>query len=459
MKKVIVIALTLLVFIPAGWLFITKFEGNKPVVEINLPSNYLNKHYKIFLKINDNQTGIRRVVVSIMQQGREKKLLDKQYDSDAFSTVFSDLKHSMDSFEIPVRSTEYGMRDGTAVLRIMVSDNSWRGWNKGNVFYAERNLIIDTKPPRVNVLTRRHYIEKGGSGLVIYKLYEDNLKSGVRVDDNYFPGHSGLFKDKSIYAAFFALDHTQGPGTKLKVFAVDQAGNETRRGFNNYIRDARFKKDVLSVPNSFLKRKITDFEIGSMESRFAASTKPLLEKYLYINRQIRKENVEKILKVSEVTENNLYWEGRFGRMRGARKAGYADRRVYKHRGRKVDRAVHLGVDLASVANAPIKAANSGKVILNEFVGIFGKTVIIDHGFGLCSLYAHLDHSMVNVGDVVKKDDQIGVSGQTGLAGGDHLHFSMIVHNVFVNPDEWWDASWIKNNITSKINLVRELANP
>ena len=118
----------------------------------------------------------------------------------------------------------------------------------------------------------------------------------------------------------------------------------------------------------------------------------------------------------------------------------------------------MGVDLASTSNAAVKTANSGRVILTQLVGIFGNTVIIDHGFGLCSLYAHLNQISVAVGDSVKRGDDIGFTGMTGLAGGDHLHFSMIVHNVFVNPVEWWDDSWIENNITSKIEEVRQMPN-
>lgn len=459
MKKVFVFILILLVFIPLCWLLVTKFEGKKPVVDIELPSLYLKKSYEISLKIEDVQTGLRRVMVSIMQNGNEKILFEKNYESGSVLDFLSGIENSKDYFEIPVKSGQYGMTDGNAVIRVMVADNSWRGWNKGNVFYTEKNVVIDTIPPRIKVLTRRHYIEKGGSGLVIYKVYEDQIKTGVKVGNNFFPGHSGLFADKNIHAAFFALDHTQGPGTRLNLVALDQAGNETRRGFNHYIRDERFQTDILSVPSNFLNRKIPEFDLGTKENLFTASSNPLLEKYLYINRQIRQENYDKILTVSQSTVNRLYWKDRFLRMKGAKKAGYADRRIYKHKGKKVDRAVHLGVDLASTANAPVKAANSGRVILSEFIGIFGNTVIIDHGFGLCSLYSHLEHSIVNVGDEIQRGEQIGLTGETGLAGGDHLHFSMIIHNVFVNPDEWWDSAWINNNITSKIQDVRETTNP
>ncbi|MCA1784936.1 MAG: M23 family metallopeptidase, partial [Desulfobacteraceae bacterium] len=128
---------------------------------------------------------------------------------------------------------------------------------------------------------------------------------------------------------------------------------------------------------------------------------------------------------------------------------------YTYKGREIGTSRHMGVDLASTSHAGVEAANTGRIIMAEDVGIFGNTVIIDHGFGLASLYSHLSTMAVSVGDMVKKGELIGNTGLTGLAGGDHLHFSMIVHNVFVNPVEWWDPDWIKNNITSKIESVQQ----
>jgi murein DD-endopeptidase MepM/ murein hydrolase activator NlpD len=57
---------------------------------------------------------------------------------------------------------------------------------------------------------------------------------------------------------------------------------------------------------------------------------------------------------------------------------------------------------------------------------------------------------VKPGDLVKKSQQMGLSGQTGMAGGDHLHFSMQVDGIQVNPIEWWDEHWIQDRILSKI---------
>jgi murein DD-endopeptidase MepM/ murein hydrolase activator NlpD len=459
MKKALLLFLILAILIPGIWVLVYKFEGEKPIVDIQLPSLYLKKSYDMSLQVKDQRTGLRKIIVSIMQQGKEKILLEKQYPSPGVAGLFPGSQMSKDQFIVPVESWKYGMTDGDALIRVMVSDYSWRGWNKGNISYTEKPVVIDSKPPQISILTKRHNIERGGAALVVYRLFEENIKSGVMVGDNFFPGHAGLFEDKQIHAAFFALNDQQGPGTQISVTAEDPAGNTVKRGFYHYIRDKNFKNDTLNISDRFLEAKIPGFDIGNMNDTFQSKENPLLEKFLYINRTVRKNNVDEILKVPGATENKKYWDGRFLRLKGsARRAGFADRRIYKYKGSEIDRAVHLGVDLASTANAPIQAANSGRVILTQFVGIFGNTVIIDHGIGLCSLYAHLNQISVNTGDLVEKGDEIGFTGLTGLAGGDHLHFSMIVHNVFVNPVEWWDDTWIENNITSKIDFVKQMPN-
>jgi len=455
MKRVVLLVLILAFFISVVWLLVCKFEGKDPEIKVTLPSIYLKKNYEMDLKLADKGTGFRKIIVSIMQKGNEKVLLSKEYDSPGLFSMFSDKKVLDSSFVIPVQSWKYGMTDGEAVIKIHASDYSWRGWNKGNISYIEKQVVIDSKPPKISILTKQHNIERGGTGLVVYKVFEKDVKTGVLVGENYFPGAPGMFEDHNVHAAVFALDHMQGPGTQISVVAEDVAGNKSKRGFYHYIRDKNFRKDILNISDRFLNSKITDFDIGSKEGSFESAKNPLLKKFLYVNETVREENVKKILSIPKKTENQILWNGKFSRLAGsARRSGFADRRIYKYKGKEIDRAVHLGIDLASTSNAQVPAANSGKIILAQYVGIFGNTIIIDHGFGLCSLYAHLNEFLVNEGDSVNKGDFIGTTGYTGLAGGDHLHFSMLVHNVFVNPVEWWDGSWIKNNITSKINSIQ-----
>jgi murein DD-endopeptidase MepM/ murein hydrolase activator NlpD len=129
---------------------------------------------------------------------------------------------------------------------------------------------------------------------------------------------------------------------------------------------------------------------------------------------------------------------------------FADHRTYYFEGREVDQEDHLGFDLASVTHADVPASNSGVVVMAKYFGIYGNAVVIDHGYGLMTLYAHLSQIAVKVGDEVRRAQVIGRSGQTGLAGGDHLHFSFLLQGLPVRPVEWWDAHWIQDRIQRKL---------
>ena len=152
MKKTFFLILFLIILIPAVWILFYKYEGDKPVVDINLPSLYLKKSYEISLSVEDKKTGLRDIRVSIHQKEREKILLKKQYETSKFTEIFSGAKKVKDSFTIPVRAWQYGMTDGEATIRIRVSDYSWRGWNSGNILNIEKRVIIDSKPPKIDVL-------------------------------------------------------------------------------------------------------------------------------------------------------------------------------------------------------------------------------------------------------------------------------------------------------------------
>jgi len=128
---------------------------------------------------------------------------------------------------------------------------------------------------------------------------------------------------------------------------------------------------------------------------------------------------------------------------------FAERRTYKYNDEVIDTQVHLGYDLASVKQAPVNASNAGKVVFVGNLGIYGNAVIIDHGWGLQSIYSHMSQISVKEGDEVKRGTIIGNTGATGLAAGDHLHFGIALHGIEVQPIEWWDPHWIKDNITSK----------
>ena len=137
-------------------------------------------------------------------------------------------------------------------------------------------------------------------------------------------------------------------------------------------------------------------------------------------------------------------------MAGSSRAGFADHRTYFYKGEAIDKQVHLGMDIASTRRADVKAANRGKVAFADYLGIYGNMVMVDHGQGVFSLYSHLSQINVAPGDDVERSAVLGLTGTSGMAGGDHLHFSMLVNGIFVTPKEWWDQHWVEVTIEEPI---------
>ncbi len=435
------------VLLISGWFLWERLEGEKPVIATEI-SSYLNPSQEVILNLSDAKSGIRKVWVAIEQNGRETVLRDDIYPHKGSAGSGPDHTLSV-SVNVDVKKLE--ITDGKAIFRVMARDHSWRNWFHGNKTAIEKEIMIDTKPPEIVVLNLANYRNQGGAGLVIYRLSESCPVSGVMVGEMFYPGQTGYFSDSGIYLAFIALSHHQGPETELFIKAIDPAGNATRSGFSHHIKRKSFKKDTISLSDSFLNQKMPEFDVEVSPD----SQKPMLARFIKVNQELRESNYQEISSAVASSDNKLYWEGSFTRLpNSAPKAGFADRRTYLYEGKEVDQQDHLGVDLASIKHSAVPAANSGRVVFVDFVGIYGKTVLLDHGFGLFSMYSHLNSFNVTVGQIISKNDILGFTGSTGMAAGDHLHYSMLVRNTFVNPIEWWDEGWIKNNISDKIKEVQ-----
>jgi murein DD-endopeptidase MepM/ murein hydrolase activator NlpD len=438
----------LLFLVPLTILLVKRMEGHAPTVALEMESASLGADRSLTLNVADPQNGIREIWVGILKDGKETVLMDKHFPS---GNIWMGGINREETFSVPVDPRAHGITDGKAKLRMVVRDYSWRQWGAGNQNYQEREVIIDTQAPEIDVVSGPLYINQGGSGVVIYKLSEDCATSGVQAGDDFYAGYHGDFKDSGVYMAFLALGYKQGRSTPLSVVATDFAGNEGRVGLQAQITPRKFKHDTIRVSDSFLDWKMPEF-VSQVSDASGAS---MIDIFLQVNRELRRQNYEELIKYTVNPDTQLHWQGDFLRLPGAaNRAGYADHRKYVYKGKTVDEQDHMGVDLASVQNSPVPAANSGKVVMVDSVGIYGNTVMIDHGFGLFSMYSHLSASNVSKGQMVAKGDIIGKTGRSGLAGGDHLHFGMFVNQTFVNPIEWWDAHWIEDNILSKIRSVQ-----
>jgi murein DD-endopeptidase MepM/ murein hydrolase activator NlpD len=282
------------------------------------------------------------------------------------------------------------------------------------------------------------------------------VESGVRVGNVTFAGYpaAGIgvqTADPSLKVAFFALQYDQDLNERMEIYAVDAAGNQRRMAFDHRTFAKPFRRSRIEIDQAFLERVVP--EILENTPDFKPGTDgDLLASYLKINNDLRRRNADQIKAFAQQTSQTALWQGAFQQLSNSQvESAFADHRTYFYEGREIDQQVHLGFDLAVTAAVPIRTANRGKVLYADYLGIYGNCVIVDHGMGIQSLYGHLSSFDVKAGDTVEKDQTLGRSGATGLAGGDHLHFTMLVGGYPVNPVDWWDPHWIEDRITRKVN--------
>jgi murein DD-endopeptidase MepM/ murein hydrolase activator NlpD len=314
---------------------------------------------------------------------------------------------------------------------------------------ATRTLEVRLTPPQVAVLSQFHYINHGGSEMVVYRVNPPDAESGVRVGNYEYRGFPAGGADPALRLAFFALLWDQDTRTPITVFARDSVGNEGSGSFDFRVFPKQFRSSTISLDDRFLARVVPPILQNSPEVKVDDPSN-FLAAYLAINRDLRRMNNATISNLALETAPEVLWRGAFKQLiNTAVEAGFADQRTYVYNGNDVDHQVHLGFDLASTAAAPVRAANRGRVVHAGWLGIYGNCVILDHGMGLQSLYAHLSSISVTSGQVVDSEAELGRSGSTGLAGGDHLHFTMLLSGNAITPVDWWSAQWVQDRISRK----------
>jgi murein DD-endopeptidase MepM/ murein hydrolase activator NlpD len=328
---------------------------------------------------------------------------------------------------------------------------------------TSKDFQVRLEPPRIAVLSTKHYVNHGGSEMVVYKATPADVQSGVRVGDLEYPGFpaSGAGvegADPALKIAFFALLHDQDLNTRIQAFARDEAGNEAKASFVDNVFEKPFKQSRIQLDDKFINRVVPEILEHAPELKIATPAEgspEMLQAFLKINGELRRINSDQIAALAAKTSPSKLWDGPFLQLGNSQvEARFADRRTYVYNGKDVDQQVHLGFDLAVTEHVPVLSANAGVVLNASWLGIFGNCVIVDHGMGVQTLYGHLMSFDVKVGDKVTRGQQLGRSDSTGLAGGDHLHFTQLVGGRMVNPVEWWDPHWIADRIERKLKEAR-----
>ena len=391
--------------------------------------------------------GLSAVKVEFIQGERRETLADKTY-TPVSAWAFWGSKTERDEIKIALgREVQKNLKQVPATIRVTAARaGSWLRDPGDEV--EELVLPVRLTPPSLAVVSTFTYVSQGGCEAVVYRVGETSVKDGVRAGTWFFPGFplpGGGPQDRFV---LFAVPYDVGDASQVKLIAEDDVGNATSTSMIDKFFPRPLRRDTIPLDDAYLDKVVPSILSQTPE---LTDKGDLLENYLQINRDLRKTDNAQLVALAAKSEPQFLWTRPFQPM-GSTKvmAHFADRRSYVYRGRTVDQQDHLGLDMAGVARAPVPASNDGIVVLARFFGIYGNAVVVDHGYGLMSLYGHLSAIDVKEGQKVTRGQSLGRTGATGLAGGDHLHFAILLHGLPVSPVEWWDAHWLTDRIERKL---------
>ncbi len=439
------------VALAAGYYYAGQQPG--PVIEVRAPADVIGQAGSLEFSV-DAPDGVFSTIRAVVEQ---EGLVETVFTLGAVDAKADVKQESADRMWIirPIgRQAIPGLKAGPARITITASRPVLFGLRQPSTTVV-KEVQVRLEPPRVGVVSLHHFVNHGGAEFVVYRVSPPDVSSGVRVGGVAFPGYPGSatgLSDAGLHVAFFALAYDQELNAPITVFARDGAGNEASTPLDHRIFPKPFAKSRIDIDQRFLDRVVPAIiaETPSLAPS-PSSAEEFVPAFLKINGELRRQNNDTITALAAKTKPQLLWSSAFAQLGNtAVQSRFADYRTYYFGGREIDRQVHLGFDLASTAQAPVHASNRGTVVFAGFLGIYGNCVVTDHGMGVQTLYAHLSSMDVREGQDVEKDQVIGRTGITGLAGGDHLHFTLLVGGTAVNPVEWWDPHWIEDRVFRKI---------
>lgn len=362
---------------------------------------------------------------------KELKLL---IDNQEVINIKLDKPSNVVSFDL--NPSKLGIKEGEKNILLKVrSGFFWRSYDfKG---------YVDLTPPPLNTLKVSNQLYVGSAGAIKVRSEKDANVSleclGRKIQlTNISEGE---------FFGLFPITLDSPLRFNCTLVSKDKAGNISTIELSMSPNAMRFRQENIELKEETIRR------IGLSLIENSASLDPK-QIFIQVNEHLRRENLSELENLSPKSSPKKLWQGAFLSLERAKViSGYGDLRYYILNGSKISESRHMGLDLASVANAPVKAGNSGTVVFARFLGIYGNTIVIDHGLGLMSLYSHLSEMSVGEGQSVNKGQIIGKTGMTGLAFGDHLHFGILVHGYEVNPSFWLRERWVQENI-ERVFLAR-----
>jgi murein DD-endopeptidase MepM/ murein hydrolase activator NlpD len=429
-RKALLVILLLVIVVP---IVIVIARSATPVLDLTTLISTIGQATPIGVHVTDPR-GVRSVKASVEQNGSSYPVWQMAQASKA--------KDGTWNFTAGVKTTPQ-LKDGKAKLIVEATSNDVMHRSA----QIERDVTVVTQPPTVSVDSEQHYIYIGMAELATFDVSGAYTGAGVRVRDQSFRawpmpgGKPGLF---SLFAFAWNMPQTTIPA----VFASNGAGNDVTIPITVVFpkkEQPHYTVHDLQVSDQFMQKVVGELDpngSGDMVTRFVR-----------INNEMRKSNNKTLSDLRFKTADHFLFSEPFQRQPHSQaEATFADLRNYIYQGKKIDQQVHLGYDLAVTQHVGVQAANDGRVVWAAPLGIYGNCIVVDHGYGLQTIYGHMSHFDVHEGDVVKRGQVMGQSGMTGMAGGDHIHFAMQLDGVQIDPKEWWDPHWIQDHIARRVEL-------
>ncbi|MBA3271128.1 MAG: M23 family metallopeptidase [Acidobacteria bacterium] len=422
-----------------------------PTIELKSPEKFVGQNTQLEFAVDASGTEVPNVDAVFEQDGQATTIFTTDASAQPQGEVKQEGPNRMFVIRPIGKQALPTLKAGSARVTVTATAPVLYGIRTASTSVT-RDLEVRLDPPRVGVVSLHHFINHGGPEFVVFRATPPDVVAGVRVGTVEYPAFAGStvgIQDPAVRVAFFVLGYDQDLTSPVIVFARDPAGNQATSNVQRKPSRKPFAKSRIEINDTFLQTVVP--AIAENTPGAGIDTTDLLRGFLTINRDLRKQNNATIAALAAKTKPEMLWREAFSQLsNSAIESRFADYRTYYHQGKEIDQQVHLGFDLASLQQAAVESANRGIVILANYLGIYGNCVIVDHGLGVQSLYAHMSTLDVKEGDTVEKGQTLGRTGATGLAGGDHLHFTMLVNGVSVNPVELWDPHWMEDRVFRKI---------
>ena len=430
MRKTVFVLIAIAVLLPIAFLFA---RSATPIVDLPSPVMSLGQATSITVHVRDPR-GVRKVAAFVQQNSAQFPIWQLAQPSSAADSTWS--------FVVGVKTTPQ-LRDGKAKLIFEATSNDLLR----RTARLDRDVMVVTQPPTVSVDSEQHYLYLGMADLVAFSVSGSWTAAGVRVGDQTFRawpmpgGKPGLF-------SLFAFAWNMPAGTIPQVFASNDAGNDVTSPITFQFpkkEQPKYTVHDLQVSDAFMQKVVGELDPNG--------TGDPVTRFVKINNEMRRANNKTLSDLRFKTADRFLFSQPFARQPHSQaEATFADVRNYIYQGKKIDNQVHLGYDLAVTQHVGVEASNDGRVVYAAPLGIYGNCIVVDHGYGLQTIYGHLSHIDVHEGDMVKRGQVMGHSGMTGMAGGDHIHFAMQLDGVQIDPKEWWDSHWIQDHVARRVDL-------